>query len=86
VLTALPLWDVEHTTFKGSDGLKHCGDGFQGLHWQQKEGPYLFKGWQTRSGNQYDFGLSSKKCPGDAIFGITADDVDLDFFDPSIFQ
>jgi hypothetical protein len=84
-LMALPLWDVEHKTFIGSDGLKHCGDGFPGLQWVQNEGPYPPMGWQTRSANQSDFGLSPK-CNGNAIFGITVDDVDLDFFDPALFN
>jgi hypothetical protein len=102
-LIALPLWDVEHTTFIGLDGLKHCGDGIPGLG---SFTPYSPLGWQVRSGNQYDFGLAPTgddqsevsatlmgeenpsngppSCGGDQLFGVKA--LDLDFFDPALFQ
>ncbi len=95
-LIALPLWDVgsytrtlRHKTFIGLDGLRHCGDGVAGL---LPFTPYSFSGWRNRSGNQYDFGLvvpppgQKQPCNGNAFFGVTAYDVDLDFFDPALFQ
>ncbi len=92
ILTNLPLWDTEHKTggFKGPDLLKHCGDGFPGLRWQGTEKPYSSLGWQNRSGNQYDYGFYAppppqKPCDGNALFGIAANDVDLDYFDAALF-
>ena len=88
-LISVPLWDVEHKKggFIGPDGLRHCGDGIVGLLPFQ---PYSSASWQSRSGNQYDFGLynpapPATPCNGNALFGITAQDVDLDYFDPSVF-
>jgi hypothetical protein len=48
-LIALPLWDVEHKTFYGGDGLLHCGDGIAGL---VPFTPYSSTTWQTRSGGE----------------------------------
>jgi len=113
-LISLPLWDVEHTTFIGPDGLKHCGDGVPSLAVSRDSAGHVVafqpypktNGWQTRSGNQYDFGLASSgtddsdlgassmaegdeamgvtpACGGNNLYGIT---VDLDVFDPNLFQ
>jgi hypothetical protein len=50
----LKLWDVEHKIFYAGDGTQHCGDGVAGLvPWK----PWGSTTWQTRSGNQYDWGL-----------------------------
>jgi len=88
ILTNLPLWDVEHTTFLGSDGQEHCGDGVTGL---LPFDQYRSSGWQARSGDQLDFGLvkppkQKDKCNGQPLFGISAYDVDLDYFDPILFR
>lgn len=74
-LVSLALWDVEHRP-------KQCGDEIAGL---LPFTPYSSLSWQSRSGNQYDFG-NLLLCNGNAIFGITVDDVDLDFFDPALFE
>jgi virginiamycin B lyase len=74
-LISLPLWDVEHRP-------KQCGDEIAGL---LPFTPYSALSWQTRSGNQYDFG-NLPSCNGNALFGITVDDVDLDFLDPALFM
>jgi hypothetical protein len=79
-LVALPLWDVEHKPYTGPDNMKHCGDDIFGLG---NFKPYPPSGWQTRSGNQYDYSDPSSGCNGTTLFGIP---VDLDFFDPALFQ
>ena len=86
ILTDLPLWDTETKARFPVDGVQHCGDDFPGLQWQKND--KRPSGWTNRSGNQYDNGPVPKpsKCGGNAIFGITAYDVDLDYFDPSLFQ
>lgn len=83
-LIGLKLWDTESgSTFK-LNGQKECGDGIQGL---SPFKAYSTKGWTARSGNQYDLGPSSKDpskdCNGKNIFGVI---VDLDYFDPTLFQ
>jgi hypothetical protein len=52
-LITLPLWDEEKGKYVGSDGTSYCGDGIPGLV-PFKPYPY---GWQTRIGDQYDFGI-----------------------------
>ena len=102
-LIQLPLWDVEHRSFTGVDGVKHCGDGVSGI---LPFTPYSALSWQARSANQYDFGVvsppnptlqtdqsseeyddpenaSGSPCSGEQIFGTT---LDLDYFDPTLFQ
>jgi hypothetical protein len=83
-LIALPLWDVEHKTFDGEDLMPHCGDGIAGLYGFT---PYSSETWQTRSGNQYDFGLAGS-CNGEMnLFGLSgAATLNLDYFDPALFQ
>jgi hypothetical protein len=90
-LIALPLWDSEHKAFNGGDGLSHCGDGIAGLYGFT---PYSPTTWQTRSGNQYDFGLApassggAPACQGETgLFGLRgAATLQLDYFDPTLFQ
>lgn len=90
-LIALPLWDVEPGEFYGGDGLLHCGDGIAGLVLFT---PYSSTTWQTRSGNQYDWGIvdtsagASKTCSGETdLFGLSSTSAfDLDYFDPALFQ
>jgi hypothetical protein len=81
-LVALPLWDVEHKAFTGGDGNKHLGDGVASLvPWK----PWGTTTWQTRDGNQYDWGLcAGATCGNESFFGLTA--VNLDYFNPSLFQ
>jgi hypothetical protein len=98
-LIALPLWDVEHKEFTGGDGNKHLGDGVAGLvPWK----PWGATTWQTRDGNRYDWGLCTSAalplaenpdpearpaavtCGKESFFGLSA--VNLDYFNPSLFQ
>jgi hypothetical protein len=97
-LINLPLWDVVHKTFTAGDGTQHCGDGVAGLvPWK----PWSSTTWQTRNGNQYDWGLytttaqaleenadpeakPTKDCTSGPFFGLS--DVDLDYFNPVLFQ
>ncbi len=53
-LIGLPLWDIVHTHFTGSDGKMYCGDGIQGLG---SFTAYPNSGWTFRSGNQYNLGI-----------------------------
>jgi hypothetical protein len=46
---------VSHKAFYGGDGLLHCGDGIAGL---VPFNPYSSTTWQTRAGNQYDWGFA----------------------------
>jgi hypothetical protein len=108
-LIALPLWDIEHTHYTGSDGNMYCGDGVQGLGFFKA---YPNSAWTFRSGNQYNFGVytaaadldesdltpssmrdypamgdvapAASACTAQPLFGIAS--VDLDFFDPTLFQ
>ena len=110
-LIALPLWDIVHTHFTGSDGKMYCGDGIQGLG---SFTAYPNSGWTFRSGNQYNLGIytpatgavddesdltassmrddagtedyagTKASCKANPLFGITS--VDLDFFDPTLFN
>jgi hypothetical protein len=103
-LIGLPLWDIEHTHFTGSDGKMHCGDGIQGLGSFKA---YPNSAWTFRSANQYNFGVytpatgvdddesdltassmrdnaAASSCTSPALFGLKS--VDLDFFDPTLFQ
>jgi hypothetical protein len=99
-LIALPLWDVEHKTFIGSDGKKHCGDGIQGL---VPFTPYSSLSWQARSGNQYDFGLAGSAADQSELSASLMEEapsksagcqgnalfgitVDVDVFNPALFQ
>jgi hypothetical protein len=97
-LISLPLWDVEHKLFTAGDGTKHVGDGVAGLvPWT----PWGSTTWQGRSGNQYDWGSCAKaalpleqnadpearpavKCGNNSYFSLNA--VDLDYFNPTLFQ
>lgn len=73
-LMRLPLWDVEH-------GKLTCGDAVVGL---SPFTPYTPNTWQSRSGNQFDYGLVPLiRCSGVQLFGIT---LDLDYLDPSLLQ
>ncbi len=82
-LMSIPLWDTEPVAFVGADGLKHCGDGIAGLY---SFAPYSGSGWQSRSGNQYDFGLMTGAvwCQGVALFGLTQ--VNFSYLDPALFH
>jgi hypothetical protein len=97
-LMALPLWDVEHKVFTDGSGAQFCGDGVAGLVPWKPWGPNT---WQTRSGNQYYFGSYSPSATGrdadpeakpankgcnnpEPFFGLNT--VDLDYFDPALFQ
>ena len=100
-LIALPLWDVEHRHFTAGDGLQHCGDGVADLVPFTPSGPTT---WQTRGGDQYDWGYytttglaleqnpdpeakaaaSSCIAKPEGFFGLVP--VDLDYFDPLLFQ
>jgi hypothetical protein len=100
-LIDLPLWDIEHKHFTAGDGTLHCGDGVAGLL------PFTPSGsttWQTRSGDQYDWGFYTTAAPPleqnsdpeakpsasscivklEGFFGLIP--VDLDYFDPSLFE
>jgi hypothetical protein len=98
-LISLPLWDVEHKHFYAGDGTQHCGDGVAGLvPWTT---PFGSTGWQTRSGNQYDWGLYTPAAlpleeNGDPeakpARGCGSEPffglsaVDLDYFNPALFS
>jgi hypothetical protein len=98
-LIALPLWDVEHKEFTGGDGNKHLGDGVAGLVPWKSWGATT---WQTRDGNQYDWGLCTSAAlplaenpdpearPAAATCGKESffglSGVNLDYFNPSSFQ
>jgi len=85
-LINMPLWSVGTGGFYGGDGVVHCGDGVAGL---VPFTPYSAKSWQTQVGHQYDLGVKTPSaCPGDIdIFGLTdGATVDLDYFDPTLFQ
>jgi hypothetical protein len=97
-LIGLPLWDVEHKIFTDESGAQFCGDGVAGLlPWK----PWSTNAWSARSGNQYYFGKYSatanaadfdpeakpanKGCNNPDPF-FMLDNVDLDYFDPTLFQ
>jgi hypothetical protein len=61
------------------DAEPHCGDGIVGLT-PFVEFPTKY-GWVARSGNQYKY--SQPGCDGVTLDGIS---VDLDYFDPELFQ
>jgi uncharacterized repeat protein (TIGR03803 family) len=89
ILTNIPLWDVQSGHFLSSDGSQHCGDGIAQLNSGFKK--YAPAGWRKRLGKQYDLGPTkppkgNDPCSGNAEFGISVYDVDLDFFDASLFQ
>jgi hypothetical protein len=99
-LIALPLWDVEHRKVLGSDGTIHCGDGIPGLGfftpypnfgWQVRSGNQYDFGlaapgadWShLRASLMEETPSKNSPCNGEALFGIS---VDLDAFDPALFQ
>jgi hypothetical protein len=98
-LINLPLWDVEHKLFTQGNGSKHLGDGVAGLvPWT----PWSSTTWQTRNGNQYDWGSCTtaglpleqnpdpEARPAATSCGNNSyfglNAVDLDYFNPSLLQ
>lgn len=85
---AFPLWKfTSYNSFHDSSGKPHCGDGVPSLT------PFTpFDGWGTTPGSpgalgkQYDIGVRAKKCAGFTYLHGIKVQVDLDVFDPSLFQ
>jgi hypothetical protein len=77
---AYALWEFTSSNrFYNSSGKPYCGDGIASL------APFTaFDGWSLGLGKQYDIGPQTKGgCDGDQLSGIQ---VDMDVFDPSLFQ
>jgi hypothetical protein len=76
---AYPLWELtSYHGFRDSSGKLHCGDGIPSLT------PFTpFDGWSVTLGKQYDIGPTQNFCAGTRLSGLQ---VDLDVFDPSLFQ
>ena len=74
-----PLWEfTSYNRFRDASGKPHCGDGIPSLT------PFTsFDGWSVTLGKQYDSGPSQSFCAGTRLSGLQ---VDLDVFDPSLFQ